>query len=120
MTAYGRQPTGGHYMPPKPSVSGSKLAQRYGDRLRRSHEAHKNDEMKINDFSSLPPGINNGVAELEICGFREIPQGRKEHVGEYEFYGVGVMIEPEEHTYEDPPGSGHMKTVRVRGKQTRY
>jgi hypothetical protein len=84
-------------MSQKAGVSQSKLAQRYGNRLRQAHEAHKNDEMKINEFSTLPPGIDDGVAVLEKCLFREIPQGRKENVGEYEFYAVGVMIEPKEH-----------------------
>lgn len=106
-------------MPPKTSGSTSKLLARYGNRMRQAHDAHKNDEMKVNDFSSLPPGLKDAVAVLESCGFREIPSGR-ENAGEFEFYAVGVMVEPFDHTYEEPAGSGHSKTVKVAGKQTRY
>lgn len=105
---------------PAKNAGQSKLLSKLGNRMRTSHEAHKNDEMKTNEFSNLPPNIDKGVARLDHCGFREVSANNKEFAGEIEFFATAVVVDPIEHTYEDPPGSKNFVTVQVHNKQTRY
>lgn len=103
-------------MPAKQGNVGG-LLKKYGNRLKQAHEEHKNDETEIGGFSNLPPGIDDGVAQLEDCEFQVIKEGKK-NAGEYQFYASGIVLEPEVHEYEDPPKSKRMKRVKTKGLRT--
>lgn len=102
---------------PKQTGNVGGLLGKLGNRLREAHDSHKNDETEFQSFSNLPAGIDEGVAQLEDCEFQIIKDGKK-HAGDYQFYASGTVIEPEEHTYEDPPNSKRMKTMKTRGLRT--
>lgn len=93
------------------------LVGKLGRRLQEAHEEHKNDVTELRDSGNLPPGIEDGVARLEDCEFQVIKEGKK-NAGEYQFYASGIVVEPFEHTFEDPPDSGKYRTIKVEGKRT--
>lgn len=74
-------------------VTRSGLLGKLGDKLRRAHEAHKGDETTYSQFGDLPPGIENGVAQLVDCKFTQIKEG-KNNAGEWMFYAAGVVVLP--------------------------
>lgn len=65
-----------------------------GERGRKAHEAHKNDETKYGQME-LPSGIENGVAQLVDIKFTQIAAG-KQNAGKWMFYAAGVVKEPGE------------------------
>lgn len=73
----------------------SSLLAKYGDKLRKAHEAHKGDETEYSSFGELPPGIENGIAQLVLCEFKPFKTGKQ--TGEYYFMAQGVAISPDEH-----------------------
>lgn len=83
-------------MPPsgKPSTvqtKTSKLGAKYGNKANQAVVAHAEDETTYG-FIALPPGIINGVAQLQQCYFAEYKEG--DNKGEYYFRASGVVIEP--------------------------
>ncbi len=75
--------------------SRSSLVAKLGERLKKGHEAHKNDDTEYSSFGDLPAGIENGVAQLVDCKFTQIKEG-KENAGQYMFYAAGVVKSPTE------------------------
>lgn len=71
------------------------LLAKYGKALKAAHEAHKDDETEFSNFGDLPPGIENGIAQLVECKFGEYEKGDME--GESFFYAAGAVLVPKEH-----------------------
>lgn len=90
--------------------SNSSFAQRAGDKLRKAHEAHKNDETKYSGGGNLPAGIEGGVAQLISIGFGVYESG--DNKGKDYFRAAGVIVSPREFT--DDKNNVH----RLEGKQT--
>jgi hypothetical protein len=84
----------------------SELLAKYGDRLRKAFDKHKNDETDVGNFGGLPEGIEGGVAQLVECKFDKVRAG-KDNAGEWYFTARGVVKSPLTH-------NGH----RVYGLQT--
>jgi hypothetical protein len=84
----------------------SELLAKYGDRLRKAFDKHKNDETDVGNFGGLPEGIEGGVAQLVECKFDRVRAG-KDNAGEWYFTARGVVKHPLTH-------NGH----RVYGLQT--
>jgi hypothetical protein len=96
-----------------PSQKGkSALLAKLGDRIRKAHEEHKNDDTTLGTFSRLPPGINGGIAQLVRAEAVQIPPG-KERAGEYQVVFTGVVKQPTTFMTQD---QGEVTTV---GMQTR-
>lgn len=73
-------------------VKKSGLTAKYGDDIRKAHEAHKDDELRLGAGGDLPAGIENGIAQLVDCKFDVYKDGN--NAGEYYFYAAGVVKEP--------------------------
>lgn len=80
-------------MPMQSSKSG--LLGKYGDKLKKAAEAHKDDPVEYGNMG-LPAGIEGGVAQLNECKFTQIKAG-KQNAGEYVFYASGIVMSPEIH-----------------------
>lgn len=78
-------------MPPVTKQSG--LFAKYGKKLADTINKHKDDPVDFG-FQRLPPGIDNGVAQLVECMFGIVEEG-KQNAGEYYFRAEGVVIEPD-------------------------
>jgi hypothetical protein len=89
--------------------SESNLFGKYANRAKSAVEEHADDPTDYGQMR-VPPGINNGVAQLVECKFDRYKQG--DNKGEVYFRCAGVIQEPEE--IELPDGT----TMRVRGLQT--
>lgn len=76
-------------MPMQQGKSG--LGARYGQRINAAVAQHAQDETDFG-FQRLPPGINNGVAQLTKCYFDTYKTG--ESIGEYYFRAEGTMLTP--------------------------
>lgn len=78
--------------PGAPQTTRSPLLAKLGSTLATAIAEHRHDE---DDFgnSSLPAGIDNGVAELVDCRFIQIKEG-KQNAGEYIFYAAGIVKLP--------------------------
>jgi hypothetical protein len=72
----------------------SGLLAKYGDKLKKAHEATKDSEPVGDQFAELPPGIDGGIAELREIKFDQYKDG--ELKGEYYFYAAGIVMAPEE------------------------
>lgn len=98
----------------------SSLMEKYGKRLTKAHEAHKEDEVEYGNFAELPPGINAGIAQLVECKLGQYEKGDLE--GEYFFYAAGVVVSPKEHTYVPLAAQGGKNpkpvTERIEGGRT--
>jgi len=77
-------------MPPQKAKSS--LVAKLGDKLRKAHEAHKNDETKYDQGGELPAGIEGGTARLVDCKFDKYKKGDNE--GEYYFYAAAAVETP--------------------------
>ncbi len=77
-------------MPAKTGSSG--LMAKLGQKLVKSHEAHKADETKFGAGGDLPAGIEGGVAQLVSCKFGQYKDG--DNKGEYFFMAAGIVKEP--------------------------
>jgi hypothetical protein len=96
-----------------PSQKGkSALLAKLGDRIRKAHEEHKNDDTTLGAFSRLPPGINGGIAQLVRAEATQIQPG-KERAGEYQVVFTGVVKQPTTFMTQD---QGEVTTA---GMQTR-
>jgi hypothetical protein len=74
----------------------SELLAKYGDRLRKAFDRHKNDETDLGNFRGLPEGIEGGVAQLVECKFDKVRAG-KDNAGEWYFTARGVVKHPLTH-----------------------
>lgn len=77
----------------------SDFFRKYGDSLRRAHEAHKDDATEYSRFSDLPPGIKNGVAKLVEAKFDQYKTGKLQ--GEYYFFAAAVVLSPASVTHNN-------------------
>lgn len=91
------------------------LFSKLGDRMVKAHEEHKNDEVRYSNAGELPPGIENGIAQLVDCKFDLVKEGAQS-AGQPYFYAAGVVLVPREHTYRDL--AGKPVTVPVEGMRT--
>jgi hypothetical protein len=82
-------------MPPVKQNTSGGLFKKLGTALAKAHEAHKDEEVKYSNMGDLPPGINNGIAQLVECKFSQYEKG--DQAGEYFFYAAGVVVSPTEH-----------------------
>ena len=80
-------------MPPQTQKSG--LAAKYGAKLDKAVKKHGEDETKYG-MTTLPAGINNGIAQLTEAKFDVFKSGK--YVGEYYFRATAMILEPEMHT----------------------
>jgi len=58
----------------------------------KAHEAHKSDETVFDTGSDLPAGIENGIARLSKCYFKQ----SKDDADKYFYYAEGIVVEPDE------------------------
>lgn len=94
-------------MPVQTGKSG--LMAKLGAKLKTAHEEHKGEQTVIGGNMNLPPGIDNGIAQLVECKFIQIQAG-KQNAGEWMLYASGVVKSPE----KAPNGE------TVRGRQTKF
>lgn len=71
------------------------LAQKYGDRLNKAVEAHKDDEIKLPGGGRLPAGIENGIAQLVDIRIGLYENGALK--GQPFWMASGIVVEPKEH-----------------------
>lgn len=64
------------------------------NQLVKAHEAHKDDETEYSNFGDLPPGIEDGVAQLVTCKFDVFKEGTQ-MAGYPYFFADATVIEPE-------------------------
>lgn len=88
-------------MPPQTAKPVKSLMARYGDRLRKAHEATKDAEVKVN-AGDLPAGINSGIAQLTKAYFGVYENGDMK--GEPYFMASGICVEPK--VYNGIPTAG--------------
>jgi hypothetical protein len=69
----------------------SGLMQKYGAKLNEAVKKHGADETDYGQMR-LPPGINNGVAQLDECKFDVYKSG--DNAGEYYFLARGIIMQP--------------------------
>lgn len=81
-------------MPPQQGKPMKSLSARFGDRLRKAHDAAKDKEVKVN-AGDLPAGIENGICQLTRCYFSEFKEGAIK--GEPYLMATGIVVEPKEH-----------------------
>lgn len=93
------------------SKAKSSVFAKYGKGIDQMVTKHANDPTEYGP-DRLPPGINNGVAQLIECRFEVIPQG-KQNAGEVQLVLAGMVIEPE---YVSLPDG---RREKVAGRQTR-
>lgn len=86
----------------------SSFVGKYAQELRKAHDAHKSDETEYSGFSSLPGGIENGIAQLVECEIFQVKEGKKMQ-GEYCFRAVGIVQKPVE--FEGIPIKGMRTTI---------
>lgn len=67
--------------------------QKMADEARRAFETHKSDETEYSSFGDVPPGINNGVAQLTKLEFKQVKEG-KTNAGQWMFYAEGRVLRP--------------------------
>lgn len=91
-------------------VVASKLGAKLGDKLNKGFVAHKNDEVKTSGAGELPPGIDDGIAQLVEIKLDTYKKGDQK--GEFYFYAAAVVMEPEFHENEQG------RRIKVRGKRT--
>ena len=95
----------------------SELFAKYGTKLDSAVRKHATDETDYG-FQRLPPGINGGIAQLTVCGFKKYEANSnmkradgQSAAGEFFFRAAGVVVEPQEVLHEG-------RAVRVVGLQT--
>lgn len=62
------------------------------DRARKGYEEHREDDTVVDSNVELPPGINNGIAQLSDIKFDTYKSGKTE--GEPFFMATGIVKEP--------------------------
>lgn len=84
-----------------PTVSKSPLFAKYGARLDKAVRTHATDPTEVGGFSRLPPGINNGIAQVVKCKFEQYKADTKmkkadggSAAGEYYLSCTATVIEP--------------------------
>lgn len=70
----------------------SSLLAKYGAKLDSAAKKHAADPVEYG-VMRLPPGINNGIAQLHDCKFAQVAPG-KNNAGEWYFRATGVVITP--------------------------
>ena len=70
---------------------------------------HADDEVNLTQ-RGLPPGINNGIAKLTKCYFKQVEQG-KQNAGEWFLRCEASVVEPKYHTYRG-------QEIKVEGRLT--
>jgi hypothetical protein len=93
-------------MPPQRTTSG--LLAKYGAKIDQAVQQHAQDETNYG-IINLPPGINNGVAQLISCKFDTYKSGN--NTGEIYWQARGVAVEPDKVQTVNGP-------CQVRGLQT--
>lgn len=73
----------------------SALATKLGSKANKAVQTHRSDETYFGGGSDLPPGIENGIAQLAECKFDTYSKG--DNQGEFYFYAAGIVKEPKEH-----------------------
>ena len=73
----------------------SVLMAKLGNRLSAFHEEHKDDPVEMSNFGELPPGIENGIAQLVECKIDTFKKG--DLAGELFFYAAGIVRLPTDH-----------------------
>jgi hypothetical protein len=76
-------------------VTKSALAAKLGNKLKEAYEGHKDDEVQFDAGGSLPDGIENGIAQLVDCYFKQYEKGNNK--GNFFFYAAGIVKKPTEH-----------------------
>lgn len=94
----------------------SGLMAKLGERLRKAHEAHKDDELELDNFAELPPFIDDGIARLTKCELVKMEKG--DNKGEYCFVTAAVVVEPAEAMTYDKDNNPTGRTMKVRGLRT--
>ena len=99
-----------------PAVKGkSLLISKLGKAFIEAHEQHRGDETEFSQFGELPPGIENGIAQLVDCKFDTYKKGDME--GNLYFYAAGVVVSPSEVTIRNSP-TDKGQNIPVRGLRT--
>lgn len=70
----------------------SSLLAKYGQKINNAINNHKADETVTSNFSDLPAGIDNGIAQLVECKFDVYKEGDMK--GEVYFYAAGTVVQP--------------------------
>lgn len=95
-------------MPPTKTIIKSPLLAKYGSNLDAAVKNHAADSTDYG-FIRLPGGIDNGVAQLTQCYFKEYENG--ENKGEFYFRAVGNVISPL--SIETPNGPFPLKGLQT-------
>lgn len=77
-----------------PQKKSGSLISRLGDRMRKAHENHRNDDYKPPRME-LPAGLNNAVARLSLIKFDQYKDGDLK--GQDYFMAMGTCVYPEEY-----------------------
>lgn len=89
------------------------LAKLIGDKGRKAHEAHKNEEVVIGGGGDCPP-FEDGVAKLTKIGFGKYAKGEGLKDQPF-FFAQGTVMVPE--FVDAPDGSG--RKLKLKGRQTK-
>lgn len=83
----------------KKTTSGSGLLAKLGAAGAKAFNNHKTDETEFGGGGNLPPGINNGIAQLTSCKFAKYKDdvSNKALKGQYYFMAMGTVISPDRH-----------------------
>lgn len=82
--------------------SPSLLISQFGDRARKAAAAHRDDEVDYG-FQRLPPGINNGIAQLVKCYIAKVDKDG-DFKGKLFFRAEGRVLSPKFHNGEKVEG----------------
>lgn len=82
-------------MPMKPSDDHVDLSKALGSAGDAAFNQHKADETEFDEGGSLPPGIENGIAELTMTKIGIYKDG--DNKGKPFFMAMGTVLQPEEH-----------------------
>lgn len=100
---------------PAKTVKSSVLA-KVAARAKKVHAETRNKPPEMNNFGQLPPGINNGIAQLTHCKFGEYESG--DNKGQPYFMAMGRVVEPTQ-ALEYQNGKPTQRMVRVEGRYTK-
>lgn len=79
-------------MPPQSGKVTPNIMGKLSGKIRKSHEAHKHDEIKLSNFGDLPAGIENGIAYLQEAKIGVYKDGDMKD--EPYFMAVGIVVSP--------------------------
>jgi len=96
-----------------PMQTGQSMLMGLGSRAEQFLDKRKAAEPELPGGGDLPPGIENGVAQVVLCGFGKVQAGKK-NAGALFFQAQAVVKTPR--TFDLPKGQG---TVPVAGRRTR-